>query len=211
MTVPTLITFQNNIASNLTADELNTLVRGGVTFAQLRNFPAVPNVFIFALGTSTLNDGGQGMFTYVIGSAVDDNQNTLVVNKSLTSPPAYWQRVTLLGNSYISFEFLGGQPAIANEVLGLIVFEQAAGFLGNFAGARGAILTNPTATFICAINKNGTPVGTMTVSTSGVFTFASSSGLPVNCVAGDYLSFVAPSTPDATAANLSWTLVGSGA
>lgn len=211
MAVPTLITFQNNIASNLTADELNTLVRGGVTFAQLRNFPAVPNVFIFALGATVLNDGGQGMFTYVNGSAVDDNQNTLVVNKTLTSPPAYWQRVTLLGNSYISFEFLGGQPAIASEVVGLIVFEQPAGFLGNFAGARGRILTNPTSSFVCNITQNGTSVGSMTISTSGVFTFTSSLGLPVNCVAGDYLSFVAPVTPDATAANFSWTLVGSGA
>jgi hypothetical protein len=54
------------------------------------------------------------------------------------------------------------------------------------------------------IKKNGTATGTITVSTGGVFTFATSANFAV----GDRLQVVAPSGVDATVANLCFSLLG---
>lgn len=81
-------------------------------------------------------------------------------------------------------------------------------FAANFAGSTGKCGTNPTASAVYTIQKNGTTVGTITISTSGTFTFATTGGTTVTCAASDELSIIAPATPDATLADVRFTVVG---
>jgi VCBS repeat-containing protein len=96
----------------------------------------------------------------------------------------------------------------ASEVLLLFVAEQAMVFADDFAGSRGNCGTNPTGSFAMDVQKNGVSVGTITISTGGAFTFATS-GSSVSLAAGDVLKVVAPSSADATCANVAISLKGS--
>jgi hypothetical protein len=114
------------------------------------------------------------------------------------------------------FEFLGGTPPLASEVMGLFVATRALKIYGNFDGtsaglakAHGKCLILPTADFVITVNKNTAPVGTITINhTTGVFTFATTAGAEIDLAAGDYLEFIAQVAPDATIANVGWTVTG---
>ncbi len=92
------------------------------------------------------------------------------------------------------------------EVLLLHVFTDAVTFADDFAGARGDAGTDPAATFVLDVRKNGASVGSISVSTSGVFTF-STTGSSVSFAAGDRMSIVGPSTVG-SAADVCVTLKG---
>lgn len=96
---------------------------------------------------------------------------------------------------------------LGNQILLDWVFADATVFADDFAGSRASVGTNPTATFTAVIQKNGSSVGSLAISTSGVATFATT-GTTVSFAAGDLLTVVAPGTPDATIARLRLTLKG---
>lgn len=82
-------------------------------------------------------------------------------------------------------------------------------FPGNFVGSVGRCLTNPTATAVFTIKKNGVAVGTVSIATSGAFTFASTNGAAVVFSGqADYISVVTPTIQDATLADAGFVLVG---
>jgi hypothetical protein len=56
------------------------------------------------------------------------------------------------------------------------------------------------------VKNNGTTIGTITVSTGGVVTFATT-GTTVACAAGDLITIIAPSTVDTTIADFGATLI----
>lgn len=95
----------------------------------------------------------------------------------------------------------------ASQILLDWLFTDATVFADEFAGSRASVGVNPTATFTANIQKNGTTVGTVAVSTGGVVTFTTT-GTTVSFAAGDLLTIVAPSTADATIARLRLTLKG---
>ena len=98
-----------------------------------------------------------------------------------------------------------GAP-IASEVLYRVVLAHAVTIPAGATDSRAVVGTNPTASFVVSIQKNGVEAGTLTIATNGTATFAVAS--PIALVAGDRLSLVAPATADATLADLSITLVG---
>lgn len=116
----------------------------------------------------------------------------------------------------LPFEFLGGTPPLASEVMGLFVATRALQIYGNFDGtahglakARGVALVHPAADFTITVNKNTAPVGTIVINhTTGAFTFATTAGANIVLAAGDYLEFIAQAGLDGTLANLSWTITG---
>jgi hypothetical protein len=87
-------------------------------------------------------------------------------------------------------------------------------FPANFTGSAGRCLTLPTATATFTLYKipagsiTATAVGTVTISTAGTFTFSTAGGLGFSLAAGDSLTAGAPGTPDATLADVGWTLAG---
>ena len=73
----------------------------------------------------------------------------------------------------------------------------------------GKLGTAATASTVFDIQQNGTTVATVTFAASGTTpTFATTGGVAINLSAGDVISLVAPASPDATAADLTVTLVG---
>lgn len=94
---------------------------------------------------------------------------------------------------------------LGNQVMLLLPLERSVLFATNFSPSVGACGVNPTASAEFIINKNGVQVATLTFSTGGVASF-SSPGTTFN--AGDVLTIVGQSSPDATLSNVGVTLIG---
>jgi hypothetical protein len=78
----------------------------------------------------------------------------------------------------------------------------------NFAGSFASSGTNPAASFVLTVLKNGASIGTITIATSGTVTFATSGGLAQSFAAGDLLTVKAPATVDTAIARLRYTIKG---
>jgi hypothetical protein len=100
-----------------------------------------------------------------------------------------------------------GSPA-ASQVIERYIFATPVTLPSGLAGSYGTAGTAATAAASFAIEKNGSTVGTMDIAAGAngaSFTMASATGF----AGGDVLTIVAPASPDATLANLAWTLAGS--
>lgn len=96
----------------------------------------------------------------------------------------------------------------ASQIIDTIPVIRALTLPANLSGAIGLIGTNPTASMVLVLADDGTQVATITISTSGAFTFSTTGGVDINVAAGSILTLVGPATPDATAANASITIPG---
>lgn len=101
---------------------------------------------------------------------------------------------------------VAGAPA-GSATVPLKKFTRAVSFLSNFGGSQGTCETNPTSTATYTVQKNGSTVGTVAISTGGAFTFATSGGAAVSFAIGDVLTVITPAT-DPTLAGVSFTLAG---
>lgn len=120
-------------------------------------------------------------------------------------------RVDALYNFY---DLPGGFEAApaSGDILLRFIAPRALGFPANFAGAVGAIATNPTTAYsggnIITVKKGATTIGTIAISTGGVYTFATTSGAAQSLASGDVLTVIAPAaTADATANGAAFTLI----
>lgn len=95
-----------------------------------------------------------------------------------------------------------GTALTANEILAAITppSGETWTFGANFSGASGKKLsggTNPASSYAIDVKKNGSSVGTITISTGGAVSFATSGGAPFSLTGGaDELQVVGPATPD---------------
>lgn len=131
-------------------------------------------------------------------------------NKTLTLSGEQAFSVTKIAVSQTAISlgvFFPGTPT-SSQLMWKFVADRDFTFPINFAGALGDIGTNPTASFAMDVSANDTTIGTVTVSTGGVFTFATSGGTTKDINAGDYIEVTGPSSTDATAADIAFTLVG---
>ena len=106
----------------------------------------------------------------------------------------------------VEFSFIGGPPT-SSQVMMRFVATRDFTFPANFAGAQGYILTNPTASFVINVDVAGSTVGTITISTGGVFTFATTGSVAQQVATGNRVEIVAPAVTDATAADFAATLI----
>jgi hypothetical protein len=104
---------------------------------------------------------------------------------------------------------IAGMPS-AGQLVCIYTAAASMTFPANFASPNsyGSLGANPTGTATYAIYKNGTLVGNVAISTSGVFTFTTVGGASFSLNAGDRLTIVAPGVQDATLADVGITLVG---
>lgn len=87
----------------------------------------------------------------------------------------------------------------ANEILFAHIFAETVAFPANWSGAQGSIVgTNPAGSFVITLKKNGSTVGTITITTGGAYTFATSGGTTVSFSAGDVLTAIGPASTDAS-------------
>ena len=105
----------------------------------------------------------------------------------------------------VTFSFLGTPGAQGH--MGTYPVTRAVTFPVDFAGARGHAGTSPGAAFTMTVRRNGIEAGSIEISTAGVFTFATTGGATVPCLAGDHLTLTAPDSVG-TAASIAVTLVG---
>ena len=124
--------------------------------------------------------------------------------------PAYTYTVTGSGKASAATTVSGSYtgPPTANLVVQRYVFAGTVMFAAGLTGSQGTAGVAATAATTYSIRKNGSNVGTMVFAagaTTATFTMASATTF----MAGDVLTMVAPASPDATLANLAWTLVGS--
>lgn len=101
--------------------------------------------------------------------------------------------------------FFPGTPG-SDQLMFKFVAARPFTFPANFDGAFGHIGTNPTSSFVMEVNVAGVLAGTITVSTGGVFTFATTGGATFQVDAGDRIEIVAPTSTDGTAADIAATL-----
>ncbi len=110
-----------------------------------------------------------------------------------------------LGNPYDVFFNLNG-ALMVNKEYQLVTFTRPVFFPSNFSGSLGHSLVAPVVPQIVAVNKNGVQVGTITISNTGAFVFASNP-TPITFATGDELTLKAPVSPDSAAR---WQLVLAG-
>lgn len=107
----------------------------------------------------------------------------------------------------VAMAYDGGPPG-SSEIMAKIAIVREVTFPADFSGSVGDIGTNPTATFDIDVQDDGGSIGTISISTGGVFTFTTVSGTAKVVAAGSILTFVAPASTDATAADFAATLLG---
>lgn len=209
--LPFLYRYENDNASSILDDQRNTFIQaGGAYFPDLRTFVAKPGMIVMVSGGYTFDDGLQGFFQYFTGSAVDDNINILVVNSSLTWPPAYWKRVLIAGGVFgaiydIAMNY-GAVPPPPNTTFLSFVTLRGYTLPLNLLGTVGVFDTGPSVSLTLSILKNGSQFGTATFPTGSPST-ASFSSTPANFAVGDRLQ-VSVGSANFGATDLAITFLG---
>lgn len=114
------------------------------------------------------------------------------------------------GPTVYDFGVVSIETPLGGSVLGKVIFPRSFNIPDDFAGSRGHVDTNPTTDpYVIAATKNGVEIGTISISTSGIFTFATSN-TEVEIIAGDIIRFIAPDPAQAesTISGISITIAG---
>lgn len=153
--------------------------------------------------TGLLKGNGTAISAAVAGTDYLDPSNDLSDVSSATTA------LTNLG-LYYRFGFFFTTTPTSSEVLCLHVAPVAFTIPANFSSPNsvGNCATSPTSSFAIDVQRNGSTIGTITIGTGGSFTFATSSGTSKSITVGDVLKFVAPSSADATCANVAISIQG---
>lgn len=133
----------------------------------------------------------------IFGQALQELSGLTATSYTLTGAGA------VVPPTYVSSSF-AGTPG-ASQAIERFIFAAPVTFPAGLIGSLGTAGTAATGAASFSVAKNGTAVGTMDFAagvTSATFTMATATGFAI----GDVLTIVAPSVPDATLANLAWTL-----
>lgn len=113
------------------------------------------------------------------------------------------------GLTTVPYDLGASLPGLPDDNVEFMKFvaARAIDFADDFAGSVGHCGTNPTSTAAFDVKKNGSSIGSISISTGGVFTFSTTGGA-VALAIGDRISIQAPSPQDATLSNVAITLKG---
>jgi hypothetical protein len=135
----------------------------------------------------------------IFGQALQDLSGLTADTYTLTGGGAVQAPSYVSGSS-------AGTPG-ANQIIERYIFATPVTFPAGLTGSYGSAGVAATGSASFTIAKNGAAIGTMdfaaAAATAG-FAMATATGF----AGGDVLTIVAPGTPDATLANLAWTLTG---
>jgi len=111
--------------------------------------------------------------------------------------------------AYYTGSYISGSPT-ASQKVHLHSFSAEVVFPAALAGSKGRALVAATAQTDFDIQKSGVSIGTMRFAAAGTLaTFIAASETTFDPTSDDYLTVVAPGTPDATLADVAFTLAGS--
>lgn len=110
----------------------------------------------------------------------------------------------------VSMDYFGATGPDANYYFGGHVLAEDVTFPANFTGAYGKCDSTyePSAEYVITLKKNGTDIGTVTISDAGVFTFASESGAAVVGTKGQRITAHGASSGDSDLNRFGFTLPG---
>ena len=149
--------------------------------------------------------GGWLFYTAPPGVPYRDKANTINIESDGTD----WLELVVagVGGIYDLGLSFAGTP-IASEVMGRLSIPRLVVMSADLAGSVGHVGVNPAAPFAIDVQDDGASIGTITISTAGVFTFTSAGGAAVNIAAGSLVTFHAPASADASIVDISATLFG---
>lgn len=162
---------------------------------------AVPNanpVILDSAGRASIRLTDGVAYKYIVTDSDDvtiQTQDNVVVGDGASSSE----------NQYLVHCTFAGTPA-AQGFMGGAEISHSVTFPVDFDGSAGSVQTNPGSDYAISVQKNGVEVGTVTFSSAGVATFATTGGAVVSVVYGDTLKFVAPAS--GSAGDILITLVG---
>lgn len=163
---------------------------------------ATPNanpVVLNAAGRATVRVTNGVAYKFVIKDV--DDVTVVTLDNIIVGTSSNASGDTLIANmSYV------GTPG-AQGFMGGFIHTDAVIYPVDFEGADGFVETNPGADFVISIRKNGTQIGTATISTTGAHTFETTGHTTVSFAIGDRLTWVGPDTIG-TAADFTQTLEG---
>lgn len=212
---------KNTTGFSVDAIPLYEVVTGSATVTSYTDWRAMPN----KLDQAAVSSVAQTMpeeFS-VAGSPITSS-GTLAVTKVVQNANKVWAGPTTGGDAQPAFRalvqadlptqpfdvhaFYPGIPTDGATVLRVPV-ARAVGFVANFAGSYFSASANATAQAVFTVRKNGSSIGTVTIAAGTITaTFASSGGAAQSFAAGDVLSLTAPSTADATLADVGFVFAG---
>lgn len=138
----------------------------------------------------------------LITKLLTGNTNTATLTSTGVDSGTGDVTITVLGYYPIQF-YVGGAP-LASEVL-LYVPAMLPFSIAN-ANVTAVAITAATASTVFTIKKNSVSIGTITFAASG--TVGTASITTTSFAAGDFFEIDAPSTADATLANISFSFLG---
>lgn len=95
----------------------------------------------------------------------------------------------------------------AGLILDTIMVPRGITIPANMVGSLGKVFVLPTATFVMTLRDDGTTIGSISVSTTGVFTFTTVGGTEKIVAVGSELALHAPAVADATIQDLTLTFL----
>lgn len=139
----------------------------------------------------------------------DDAAGESVSIAKWTSRRALLSDVGIGGGGSASYDMRFGFIATptTNQILDTVQIVRELTLPADMAGSIAKVGVNPTATFVMDLKDDGVTIGSISISTSGVATFTTTSGTAKTIAVGSQLTLVAPSTVDATVAQMSITLL----
>lgn len=206
-------------ARNMAASDSNAYIR--MTNAAANTFTIQPNATVsIPVGTRVwVEQAGAGRTTIVAGVGVTLLQSSTQAQLYLRAQYSQVWMTKVATDTWVLAGDFGGllnynvgcaapNNILASEVLLDHPVVANFTFATNFAGSQASAGTNPAATWVLTVLKNGTSVGTITFGTTGIVTFATSGGTSVSFAPGDLLTLQAPSTVDTVIARVRVTLKG---
>lgn len=166
--------------------------------------PAVEHLFLVVNATDadvTFKCSGQP------GTTLATGDSTLMYCNGTDVEDAGTLQGSVGGIADFGFASPNGIVPTTSQVIGRTVAARTIYVPADMAGSKGYIATNPTASFAIDVKVDGTSIGTITISTGGAFTFATSGGIAQVIASGSRIEFVAPATVDATAAGIAATIL----
>lgn len=168
-----------------------TIAADAVTYAKMQNVSATDKL----LGRSTAGSGDVEEITCT------------AAGRALIDDAAASNQRTTLGLLRLVAIFFTTAPT-SSEVLGIYIAADDFTIAANMSGSQVSVGTNPAATFAIDVQKNGSTIATISISTAGAATLTTTSGTSKSIAAGDILKFVGPSPADATIANVAVNVKG---
>lgn len=146
-------------------------------------------------------------FRTAIGAGTGSGSGDMLAANNLSDLSNIGTARTNLGLLRLIATFFTTAPT-ASEVLAIYIAADAFTLAANLSGSQVSVGTNPAGTFAIDIQKNGSTIATISISTLGVVTLTTSGGTAKSIAAGDIIKLVAPAGVDATIANVAITLKG---